>query len=305
LVSVMEPISQKARGHWHHILTQLGVPESSLRSPNRKCPVCQESRDSFSFTDKGAGLFFCRKHGGGDGFRLLEQFHGWDFPRACKEVERVLGVPEKVRFVSRPDPARALRRVYKGSRPVEDGDPVHLYLRNRGIDLLPKSLRFHPSLPVAGTHYPAILALLKDVTGKAVTLHRTFIQDGDKAPVDTPRMMMTPTTTVTGACARLYPADDAVLLAEGLETTLSAMTLFSLPGWACISAHGLETVQLPEIIKTVLIAADHDLNHVGAKAAYVAAERLSREGRKVRVEIPAVPGFDWNDELNLRRGRLS
>jgi putative DNA primase/helicase len=300
----MIDIKEAARGHWQHILTGLGVDPKHLGT-NRPCCLCGGT-DRFSLTDlEGRGTYFCRSCGHGDGFDLLMSLNGWDFKRAAKEVERVLGVPQEVRFVSKPDPARALRRVYKGSRPVEDGDPVHLYLRNRGIDLLPKSLRFHPSLPVAGTHYPALVAVMRDVTGKAVTLHRTFIQDGQKAPVDTPRMLMTPVTTVTGACARLYPVDDAVLLAEGLETALSAMTLFSLRGWACISAHGLETIQLPETIKTVLIAADHDLNHVGAKAAYAAAERLSREGRKVRVEIPAIPSTDWNDELLLRRGRLS
>lgn len=305
---LMTRVAAAVQGHWLQVLTQLGVPESALTRPNRICPVCPESRDSFSFSDlEGKGTWFCRKCGGGNGFDLLMSLNSWDFKKAAKEVERVLGVPEKVRFVSKPDPARALRRVYRGSRPVRPCDPVHEYLQARGLTLLPETLRFHPGLSVAGTTYPAMLTLLQDVTGKAQSLHRTFIQDGRKAPVDTPRMMMTPITTITAACARLYPVDDAVLLGEGVETTLAAMTLFDLPGWACISAHGLEHVALPETIRSVLIAADNDSSgsFEGQRAAYALASRLVREGRKVKVETPAIPGFDWLDEVLLRRGKVA
>lgn len=301
---MIDAVKDKARGHWREILVALGIDPKHLGT-NKPCPVCH-GEDRFSFADKdGSGKFFCRSHGHGDGFDLLTQLNGWDLKRAVREVERVLGVPEKVRFERRPDPARALNAVYRGSRPVEADDQVHHYLLARGLSVLPPALRFHPSLPVAGTRYPAMLALLHDVTGRAVSLHRTFLDGANKAPVDAPKMLMTPTTTVTGACVRLWPVTDIVGLAEGIETSLAVYELFGVSTWACVSAHGLETIQLPEQIQTVHIYADHDLHHVGARAAYIAAERLSREGRKVTVKIAPVPGMDFVDELNLVRGQVA
>lgn len=300
----MTEVKQLAVGHWMHILTELGVPESCLARPNRPCPNCGGT-DRFSFSDKeGKGTWFCRSCGGGSGFDLLMSLNGWDFPTAARNVERVLGTPERVRFASQPDPARALRAVYSGSKPVREGDPVATYLQARGLSLLPESLRYHPSLPSEGRRWPAMLALLTDVRGKGVTLHRTFLDGNRKAPIEAPKKLLPPIGTVTGACVRLYPATDAVLLGEGVESTLAAAQLFELPGWACVSAHGLESILLPESITRVLICGDNDSHksYAGERASYALAERLTREGRKVEVHIPAIPGYDWNGELNLRKG---
>lgn len=298
-------VKDKARGHWSHVLTQLNVRESSL-STNRACPLCPESRDSFSFTNlNDNGTWYCRKCGHGDGFDLLQNLNGWDLKRAVREVERVLGVPERVKFASRPDPARALRAVYSGSRPVQKGDPVDRYLQARGLPLVPPTLRFHPGLHLQGRTYCAMLALLYDVTGKAVSIHRTYLEGNAKAPVDSPKRIMPPITTITGSAARLWPATTEVVLAEGIETAVAAASLFGLPGWACVSAGGLESVVLPDSIKTVVIAADHDLNFVGQRAAYTAAARLSSEGRIVSVKVSPLPNSDWLEEWLLQRGKVA
>lgn len=301
----MSEIVEAARGHWPHILVSLGVPENFLTKPNRPCPLCS-GKDRFSLTDcDGSGSYFCRGCGHGNGFELLKQFLQLDFPAVAREVERVLGVPERVKFASRPDPARALRAVYSGSRPVRSGDLVDRYLQARGLPSVPPTLRFHPGLHLQGRAYCAMLALLYDVTGKAVSIHRTYLEGNAKAPVESPKRIMPPITTITGSAARLWPATTEVVLAEGIETAIAAASLFGLPGWACISAHGLETVVLPDSIKTVVIAADHDLNFVGQRAAYTAAARLSSEGRTVSVKVSPLPNSDWLNELLLRRGRVA
>ncbi len=299
----MSEIVEAARGHWPHILVSLGVPENFLTKPNRPCPLCS-GKDRFSLTDcDGSGSYFCRGCGHGNGFELLKHFLQLDFPAVAKEVERVLGVPERVKFASRPDPARALRAVYGGSRPVRSGDLVDQYLQARGLSLLPPSLRFHPSLAAEGRRWPAMLALVTDVTGKAQTLHRTFLDGSRKAPLEAPKKLMPPISTVTGSAIRLWPAESAVGLAEGIETAISAYELFGVPTWACVSAHGLESVVLPESITTVHVYSDNDSHRefAGERAAYLLASRLAKEGRKVEVRIPPVPGFDWLQELNLRK----
>ncbi len=298
---------EAASGHWLHVLTQLGVPESALSKPNRPCVLCG-GNDRASFTDlEGRGTYYCRACGPHDGFDLLMSLNSWDFKRTAREVERVLGVPEKVRFQPKRDPAKALNRIWLGSHPVKHGDQAHQYLRARGLSRLPTGLRFHPGLRAEGRTFPAMLGILQNVSGKAVSIHRTFLEGNRKAVIPDPKRTMTPTTTIKGAAVRLWTAASEVGLAEGIETAAAAAELFNLPVWACVSAFGLETVELPESIRNVTIFGDEDstTEFAGQLAAYAAAQRFSRQGRNVKVYIPAIPGMDWNDELNLQRGRLN
>src|SRR5690606_29769042 len=95
---------------------------------------------------------------------------------------------------------QALNRVWKESLSLAErkAEPARRYLARRGISLLlgDKVVRFHPSLPYYdGEHwvgdYPAMLALVSDVAGKPVTIHRTYLtQDGCKSPVESPRKLM-------------------------------------------------------------------------------------------------------------------
>lgn len=303
----MSEIVEAARGHWTHILVSLGVPENSLTKPNRPCPLCS-GKDRFSLTDRdGSGSYFCRGCGHGNGFELLKQFLQLDFPAVAQEVERVLGVPERVKFQPKRDPAKALNRMWLGSRPVKHGDQVHRYLQARGLSRLPTELRFHPGLRAEGKTFPAMLGILQNVSGKAVSIHRTFLEGVQKASIPDPKRTMTPTTTIKGAAIRLWTAATEVGLAEGIETSIAAAELFNLPVWACVSAFGLETVELPESIRSVTIFGDEDstTEFAGQLAAYTAASRLSKQGRSVTVKIPAVPGSDWLSELLIQRGRVA
>jgi putative DNA primase/helicase len=88
-----------------------------------------------------------------------------------------------------------------------------------------------------------------------------------------------------------------LLVAEGLETTLSVMRACALPGWAALSAGGIKSLLLPPSANMVVICADNDANGVGQRAANAAAERFLAEGRRVRIAVPPVPGVDFNDLL--------
>ena len=101
----------------------------------------------------------------------------------------------------------------------------------------------------------------------------------------------------SGGSVRLAKATDELILGEGIETVLSAMQVANKPGWACLSTSGLMAVKLPPlpIARNVLIAADHD--EPGLKAAKECAQRLTAEGRSVRIAKPPEPGMDFNDML--------
>lgn len=84
-----DELKRLAHGRWTSILLQLGVPPQLLNHRNQPCPRCG-GRDRFQYTDRfGAGNYFCRGCGPGDGFKVLEHVHGWSFATAVKELRPV------------------------------------------------------------------------------------------------------------------------------------------------------------------------------------------------------------------------
>jgi hypothetical protein len=132
--------------------------------------------------------------------------------------------------------------------------------------------------------------------GTPIAVHRTFIaRDGlGKAPVEPAKMMLGP---CRGGALRLGPASDRLLIAEGIETALSAMQATTQPAWAALSTSGLRTLELPPEIREVVVLADGDAP--GEAAAQDAGLRWKRQGRRVCIARPP-RGFDFNDVL---RGR--
>lgn len=152
----------------------------------------------------------------------------------------------------------------------------------------------HPS----GKRLPCMLALLHDLAGELVAVHRTFLAPGGagKAAVEPVRMTL---GDVRGAAVRLHPAAPHLVVGEGIETTLAASELLKLPAWAATSAGNLaDSLALPPEVREVTIAADNDAP--GRRAAKAAAARWRAEGRAVRVAIPDKPGADFNDVLRER-----
>lgn len=305
----MTDIVEAAEGHWHHVLTTLGVDPKHL-GVNKPCPVCGGD-DRFTFTDKGKGFYFCRGEHKGDGFKLLYELFGWEFKDAAKEVQRVLGIPEKVPFRHKRDPVPYLNRLWTESRPVRENDEAHRYFMGRGLSAVPPALRYHPGLRVEGKTYPCILGMFVDVSGRPESWHKTFILNGRKAPIEDPKRVATPKNTITGCAIRLWPAEGAVVLTEGIENAVAAHLFYRLPAWAAFSADNLAAVRLPDEIRKVIVVGDNDAHKKGRgrfkgnKAATDLAYRLSEEGRDVDLFIPPVPGMDILDEYLLRQGRAA
>lgn len=180
------------------------------------------------------------------------------------------------------------------------GTLVERYLASRRL-ALPDApvLRYAASLRhLSGIYLPAMLARIDDVHGRMIAVHRTWLRPdgGGKADIHPPRAALAPTN---GGAVRLgvIRPGDWLAVAEGIETTLSVMQACSLPGWAALSAGGIERLILPPEAHMVVIAADHDANGTGGRTAYAAAERWVAEGRRVRIPMPPEPGTDFNDVL--------
>jgi len=208
--------------------------------------------------------------------------------------------------------AERLNRLWANSLPIDGNTPITRYLSSRGIIAPPSEVLrwanltyWHDGQPIG--NYPTMLGAITNPDGGLVSIHRTYLtQGGAKADVPTGKKLMPACGALAGASIMLHPpkpiqdGTKQVLglgIAEGIETALSAHSLFDVPVWACISAHGIKTFTPPRHIKNIYIFADNDANGVGQEAANHAAERLTRLGHVVRIHTPPRVGTDWNDTL--------
>jgi hypothetical protein len=210
-------------------------------------------------------------------------------------------IPGRDDAVRRRNKIQHAREIYAGG--VWD-ERIQVYLRSRGITLTSRVLRFAEQAPHRlGARLPAMLAPVVDVNGEQIGVHMTYLKldGGGKADLSPKDLQRECRGVIGGGAIRLMNHDPGVelVVAEGVETALSAAEIFSLPAWTMGSAGGLKTVELPPEARRVLIAADHD--EAGRQCALAARDRWAAEGRAVRVKVPPVPGHDFNDVLLGRR----
>ena len=180
------------------------------------------------------------------------------------------------------------------------GTPVARYLASRGLSWLARndSIRYRAECPhPSGRRLPAMVALVWDGNGDICAIHRTFLNfDGTKANVDPVKASL---GSFVGGAVRISPAEPEIVVAEGLETAASAGAMLGLPAWSAIACGNLRAAMvLPEIVRSVVIAADHD--GPGRRAAAGAARRWRAEGRIVRIFQPDAPRIDFNDLYRAR-----
>ena len=321
-VARVDEVKRRAYGRWTDILASLGVDEAILKKRNLPCPLCGGT-DRFQYTDKfGEGNYHCRHCGPGGGFKLLQAAKGIDFNTALQEVERcvgaVLSAPRPALAEPAPDRMKKLaQKIWDEAKPVLPGDPVDSYLGNRGLSLpaYPKALRLHPALgfyekDLTGksrkvAEYAAMLACIQGPDGHAVTLHRTYLKDGQKAtPHDAKKVL---SAGINGAAIRLFEAGDELAVTEGIETAIAVHLATSKPVWAGLSAGNLEKLWLPDSVRKVCIYADNDADadFDGQAFAFALARRLKKEERRtgpraVQVFVPRQPGMDWADVWRAR-----
>jgi len=316
-------IKLRAHGCWTELLTALGIDAAILNRRNQPCPLCG-GHDRFQYTDKfGEGNYHCRGCGPGDGIKLLQAIRSWDFGTVLLRLEECLGSAQlpatHLRMEEPPaDKMKKLaRRIWDEATAVVAGDAVDCYLRSRSLGLAsyPKVLRFHPALGyyeknAAGkshkvAEYPAMLACIQGADGLAVTLHRTYLQDGQKAPLRDARKVLS--AGINGAAVRLFAAGDELAIAEGIETALAIHLGTGKPVWAAINAGNMDKLWVPDTVRRICIYADNDADgdYAGQACAFALARRLSKaarlgQARHVTVFVPRHAGTDWADVWRAR-----
>lgn len=173
------------------------------------------------------------------------------------------------------------------------------------------NLAFHPALSSlfgvksASTH-PAMIARAIDPAGEFVGIHATFLESDGSGKIQTiganGKKMLG--AGFMGASVRLGSGPQ-VVLAEGLETALSAGHLLGLSPVAALSAGGVEAWRPWGGLESITLAVDVDKSGTGQKAAEAAAISLTRLGARVAGFAMAPDNHkDFNDTLRARAGKL-
>lgn len=240
------------------------------------CPVCG-GKDRFG-VNKSSGVFNCRRcEKGGDQIALVRHVMNCDFKDALSWLvgERDIEI-EPAEIERRQKAARAAKAkadAYSEKKRQQSifaakaiwdqgkdatGTVVHAYLARRGIShalmpRLPKSLRFHPSLPYTvpaddGAGWktihtgPAMLAAIQCRNGRFSAVHRTWLDMAqpkgrlklppiDGKDLDTKKNL----GSKKAGAIRFGPppaACDTLVMGEGIETTLTALVADVFPAAA-------------------------------------------------------------------------
>lgn len=296
----------RAQGRWPEILSRLGVDRSYLFPLNKKgpCPICRKGKDRYRFDDKdGSGSYYCNQCGPGVGLNLLRKLHGWDFRRACDEVDGIIGrghcaAPQEA--PPAPEDAETAKRTTVIQRLIGEATTPQIvadYLHGRGLSSASAVLLGHPALyhVEAGRRIPAVIAPIVGPDGRLQSAHRIFLGD-----VEPRKKLMPAVETINGGACRLFDAAAEIGIAEGVETAIAAHELFNIPVWAAISARGIETFEPPPSVERLWIFADNNSSFTGQTAAFALARRLRSERGHltVEVQIPPAVDTDWLDVHN-------
>ncbi len=320
----LNAVKARAEGHWTVILEQIGVDAKLLNKRNQPCPGCGGT-DRFQYTDKFRhGDYHCRGCGPGDGFKLAEMVLQKEFMVVLRDVEGVVGtsLAEPAMAAPSSEKMRLLaRRIWDEALPVSAGDEVDRYLTGRGLHMekYPSTIRFHPALGYFEKQeggrskkvgaYPAMLACVQGPDGVAVTLHRTYLHEGKKAPVPDVKKLLS--AGINGAAVRLFPVRDELAVAEGVEKSIALHLATGLPVWPTLSCGNMEKLWIPESVRKLRIYGDNDSDGQfdGEASAYALARRVKKEERRrgyaieVGVFIPPRTGEDWEDVWRRRCAR--
>lgn len=200
--------------------------------------------------------------------------------------------------------------IYDQAFPCLMSTPCEQYLRKRNVWMAARHtpLRWarldHPHTREPGLD-ALVVPLVEPGTQKVCGVQRIYLNpDGTKYERGKAKLSLgDPGVAMLGR-----RVEHRLVLAEGVESALSASMLFASPCWAFCSGFP-PTLPLPETIREVIIAADHDLpldrRGKPKKTSLMKAVELARfilaTGRACSIEMPDQPGLDANDVLLAKK----
>lgn len=286
-----------------------------------KCPSHEDKRPSLSIRDGARGV-------------IINCLAGCDF-RTVRDTLRQMGImpefrPGSTSAAAAPRPVavapsaedirrqRIARQMHDWAFPCLHSTPAQRYLEMRGIwePALHTPMRYarlmHPQ--TKEENVPCIIIPRHNTqTGAVEGCQRVFLsEDGSKYPRK-PFAFPDGSTGLAEAklslgivgngFAMLHKPTDRIVIAEGMESALSASVLYDRPAWARCGGFPA-AMHLPECVRDVLICADNDTplkNGNPRVTSRQRAERLAahigKSGRRCEIVMPEQEGWDANDLL--------
>lgn len=192
------------------------------------------------------------------------------------------------------------------------------YFKNRKLnpDKVSRFIRFHPAMPLMNEdgkkvgEYPALISKVLACNGIPITLHRTYLDPNTGMRLlgrSGKKLMPVPPVKAAANVGRMIPVstfdvEKGVLgIAEGIETALSASSIFNVPCWSTLSSGPMTNFVPPSWVLNLVVFADNDPNKAGQKAALALRENLAESGwpGKVHIRLPINrqknQSYDWAD----------
>lgn len=297
------------------------------------CPFHREKTPSFTINEQKGFFhcFGCGAHGDaidfvmqheGIGFRdavvvlaageglPLPGEHGTSAPRVRKRPAGRVPPPRPVApapvvhwtLDGAPGETRRACDIWRNRIPLShpDAAPAVAYLTSRGLPPpYPETLGFAVlAHPKTGQDLPTlVVARHCPVVGKVRGIQRIFLDPaGGKYGGGKAKMSL---GSIDRGRAELLPAirPERLLVAEGVETALSAARLFGYgAAWAMCGGFPCE-IALPPSVRHVLLVADNDASGISERRALALARWIIGTGRECTIEIPNSLGSDANDVL--------
>lgn len=333
---MIRKLKDKARGNWDYIISTIApctIAAIHANSSHVPCPV-HGGTDGYRVYDDfhQTGGSICNSCGNfSDGFATLEFATGLSISEIIKQVRDLLqggsipapktkpAVKSKPKTVTSKKATKRLRAAWlQSSR--KDQTLIEAYVLSRGLPVkLAKVwagqarqntvMRTYQKVNGKVVNYgvqPAILSIVYNGEGQAISLHRTYLDSkGAKNTVlpNAKTLMPSKEGVKWFSCAvRLGEQPETTLnVAEGIETSLAVMAMGESHCWATINAQNLAGFVPPKNIETVVVWADLDKSNTGFEAAQSLQERLCEQGIKVVIKLPPMPipshskGVDWLD----------
>lgn len=192
--------------------------------------------------------------------------------------------------------------LWEHARPIKN-TLAERYLTLRGCALPPAGahLKFMSELQhPKGWAGPAMLALVTDAIDlHPMTLHRTWIQDGNPKPLD---RRLLGGHEKKGGVIRLWPDDYVtygLAIAEGIETTLSLASVYK-PVWSLVDAGNMAAFPVLKGIECLLIGADYDCvnKRTGKRAGWDAAQACAKRWRAAGCEVEVITTGAEKTDIN-------
>jgi len=209
-----------------------------------RCPAHEDAKPSLSVRNSSDGKVLVHCHAGCEQARVIAALSSRGLWMANSPRQFILSAP-RVAAKARPEcndlkRTKAALAIWQSATP-SSGTLVGTYLISRGLCLPPPpTLRFHPGLKhPSGGMWPAMVALVtRGADDQPIAIHRTFLalEGQGKAPMEPVKMMLGP---CAGGAVRLGPIAACIMVAEGIETALSAMQATGQTAFAALSTSGL------------------------------------------------------------------